>query len=1138
MPADPLKARALFLHAVGQVPPDQWERYVAEACGGDAELEQRVGHMLRLHLAAGSFLERPAVGGVTVPAPRPTQGTALYRPAGDDAPGSVIGPYKLLQQLGEGGMGAVFMAEQTHPVQRKVALKLVKTGMDSKSVLARFEAERQALALMDHPNIARVFDAGTTDRGLPYFVMELVKGVPITTYCDDHQLTCEERLGLFVSVCQAVQHAHQKGIIHRDIKPSNVMVCLYDGEPVPKVIDFGIAKATGQRLTDKTLFTEVGAVVGTLQYMSPEQAEVNQLDVDTRSDVYSLGVLLYELLTGTTPLERNRLKAVALLEVLRLIREEEPPRPSTRLSTTQGLPAIAAKRGLEPRRLNGVVRGELDWIVMKALEKDRNRRYETANGFAMDVRRFLADEPVQACPPSAGYRFRKFARRNKPALVTVAAAAVVVLIVVAGLATSNFLITREQRETTKALHDANVARDDLKRTNELERVEAYFRRIALAHAALSVNDLGGALVLLEDCPVDLRGWEWRYLMRLCCVKPVLIRTRQAAHSIAFDSGGERLASAGGDGAVRVWNSRTGQMIRLLENAHQGFACSVAFHPEGNHLVSVGADGWMRVWDLTTGRAVFDRPCDATHPFGTAYAAAFSPLDPDHVAVGCDGTVTIWNWRTEARVHAFPGHDTDRISVAFSPDGRQLATGNWQGTVKLWDAVAGGTPLHTFTRTGRARHPVAALAFTPDGTRLAAANFDRCVDVWDTTTGQLAHTLPHPGGLVLGVAYSRDGRLLGSVGEDKVVRVWDARTNRELLGLRGHAGMCGCLAFSPDGLRLASAGTDGTIRLWDATPLRGDERQEAATFAEHGTEIWSLAVGPDGKKIVSGGFGPPIMVWDAETRRVRARFRGHGVVVFCVAWHPDGHRFASAGSDNGEFSVKVWNATTREDVFTLRAPTRPEFFAVAFSPDGKYLVTGKGNGLLQVWDANNGEPIRTLGTNIGPVRGIVFSRDGRRLATVSAAGAVKLWDATALGEKNGPQEPLPPPLSAHIPGPCLNVAFSPDGKWLAIGDKEYTVKVCNVETGAVLHTLRGHNGDVHTVAFSPDGRWVASAGEDSTVKVWSARTGKIVRNFRGHKGLVTSLAFCRAGEHVSLISASRDHTAKIWDLGQLEDGPEE
>src|ERR1700731_1422137 len=345
--------REIFLAALKQPTAGERAAFLDQAWGSDVSLGGQIEALLAEHERLGSYLEAPVAA---------AQGT-VDNPPVSERPGTVIGPYKLLQQIGEGGMGAVFMAEQTRPVQRKVALKLIKAGLDSRQVIARFEAERQALALMEHPNIARVLDAGTTATGRPYFVMELVKGVPITRYCDEHQLTPRERLELFVPVCQAVQHAHQKGIIHRDLKPSNVMVCLYDGKPVSKVIDFGVAKAAGPRLTEKTLFTELGQVVGTLEYMSPEQAELNQLDIDSRSDIYSLGVLLYELLTGTTPLERKRFKEVAFLELLRLIREEESPRPSTRLSTTAGLPAIAANRGLEPKKLSGLVRGELDWIV-------------------------------------------------------------------------------------------------------------------------------------------------------------------------------------------------------------------------------------------------------------------------------------------------------------------------------------------------------------------------------------------------------------------------------------------------------------------------------------------------------------------------------------------------------------------------------------------------------------------------------------------------------------------------------------------------------------------------------------------------------------------------------------------------------
>src|SRR4051794_31245221 len=433
----------VIFHAARDIPdPDRRRAYVRGVCGGD---EDRVAHVEALLAAADapdSLLDRPAGSDPVATTDQPT----------GENPGTVIGPYKLIQQIGEGGMGTVWMAQQIEPVKRLVAVKLIKAGMDSRQVIARFEAERQALALMDHLNIAKVLDGGTTAAGRPYFVMDLVKGVPITRYCDEHHLTPRQRLELFVPVCAAVQHAHQKGIIHRDLKPSNVLVAPYDGKPVPKVIDFGVAKATGQSLTEKTLVTGFGAIVGTLEYMSPEQAEVNQLDIDTRSDIYSLGVLLYELLTGSTPFTKKGLEKAGMLEMLRLIREQEPSKPSTKLSTAEGLPTLAANRGMEPAKLTKLMRGELDWIVMKALEKDRNRRYETSNGFAMDVQRYLSDEPVQACPPSAGYRFRKFARRNKAAFFAASVLAVAVVLAVVGLATGAVLAI-EDRDAAAAARD-------------------------------------------------------------------------------------------------------------------------------------------------------------------------------------------------------------------------------------------------------------------------------------------------------------------------------------------------------------------------------------------------------------------------------------------------------------------------------------------------------------------------------------------------------------------------------------------------------------------------------------------------------------------------------------------------------------
>jgi serine/threonine protein kinase/Tfp pilus assembly protein PilF len=419
---------AVFSEALEFSSAEARAAYLDGACAGDPELRRQVESLIDAHDRAGRFLASPTVSFEHGPA---------------ELVGSTVGPYKLLEQIGEGGMGVVYMAEQQKPVRRKVALKIIKPGMDTRQVIARFEAERQALALMEHPNIAHVLDAGATGSGRPYFVMELVKGIPITEYCDRNRLPIVDRLELFAQVCQAVQHAHQKGVIHRDLKPSNVLVTLIDGAAVPKVIDFGVAKAMGQQLTEKTLFTGFAQLIGTPLYMSPEQAEFSGVDVDTRSDIYALGVLLYELLTGTTPFNQETFRTAAYDEIRRIIREEEPPKPSTRISTLEAKAAtVSANRKSDPRSLGRLMRGELDWIVMKALEKDRNRRYETASAFAADVQRYLDDEPVTACPPSAWYRFGKFARRNRVTLVT---SALVVSALVLGTAVSTWQAVRATR---------------------------------------------------------------------------------------------------------------------------------------------------------------------------------------------------------------------------------------------------------------------------------------------------------------------------------------------------------------------------------------------------------------------------------------------------------------------------------------------------------------------------------------------------------------------------------------------------------------------------------------------------------------------------------------------------------------------
>jgi serine/threonine protein kinase len=601
----------IFKAAV-KLPADQRANFLDQACGDDLALRHEVESLLKAHNAPDNLLEGLSAG---------RGRTADYQSL-PEGPGTRIGPYKLLQQIGEGGMGIVYMAEQEEPVRRKVALKIIKPGMDSRQVIARFEAERQALALMDHQNIAKVFDAGTIPgirnqesgvrdqraegrslmpdscfltpgSGRPFFVMELVHGVPITQFCDANQLTPRERLHLFVPVCQAIQHAHQKGIIHRDIKPSNVLVTLYDDKPVPKVIDFGVAKAIEQRLTEKTLFTQFGVLVGTIEYMSPEQAEMNAFGVDTRSDIYALGVLLYELLTGSTPLQRERLRTAALGELVRLIKEEEPQRPSVRLSSSDTLPKIAAARRTEPAKLTKLLRGEIDWIVMKCLEKDRSRRYETASGLARDVERYLHDEPVEACPPSAIYRLRKTLRKYRIPVIIAAAFA---LLLVAGIVASTWQAKRaldaeweatsKRQEAEAAREDARTAEANANREAERARREAYTAKIPLMRQAWeSHNMLQLQSLLDETADFTERGFEWYYWQRLCHVEHLtLLGHRAGLQAVAFAPDGRRLVTGSRDRTARVWDAISGQELLCLQG-HRNDVAAVAFAPNGQWLVT-------------------------------------------------------------------------------------------------------------------------------------------------------------------------------------------------------------------------------------------------------------------------------------------------------------------------------------------------------------------------------------------------------------------------------------------------------------------------------------------------------------------------------------------------------------------------
>jgi WD40 repeat protein/serine/threonine protein kinase len=1117
------REEALFAAALERPTPAERAAYLDGACGDDAALRARVEALLAAHEATGGALDVPPAG-----LPATTPGRPIT-----EGPGTVIGPYKLLQQIGEGGMGVVYMAEQQQPVRRTVALKIIKPGMDSGQVIARFEAERQALAMMDHQNIARVLDAGTTDSGRPYFVMELVHGVPITRFCDDNRLTPRERLALFVPVCQAIQHAHQKGVIHRDVKPSNVLVTMYDDRPVPKVIDFGVAKAIEQRLTEKTLFTQFGALVGTFEYMSPEQAEMNAFGVDTRSDVYSLGVLLYELLTGTTPLEKQRLRQAALDELVRLIREEEPPRPSQRLSSSNNLPKIAAARKTEPARLSRLMRGEIDWIVMRCLEKDRSRRYDTASGLARDVERYLADEPVEACPPSARYRLSKFARKYRKALATAAA---FVALLVAGLVVSTLLAvwaTSAEKEANlqriasdEAKGKALEAKAEADQQRDEARLTAYAAGMSVAQRAWEDNDVVRTRELLEDVPREaggrsLRGFEWYYLSRLCHseslslegVGSVWLSLGGYCSVMAFSPDGERLASGALGGAVKIWDSATGKELLSLKG-HAPGVISVAFSPDGGRLASGGSDKTVKVWDSATGKELLSLGGHAA----AVTSVAFSP-DGQRVGsmslgstpqrrnlLGGSGiTVKLWDSATGKELSTAESKADLVTCLAFSPDLRRLASGSADGKVQIWDSST-GKELVALKQYDGSLHSV---AFSPDGRRLASVNKYGTAKVWDCGSGkELLSVEAHAGGLM---AFSPDGQRLAS-GSDRAVKVWDSVTGKELFALKGHANTVGSVVFSPDGRRLASAAGQA-LKIWDCAI----GKELFSLKGRAGSEMTCVAFSPDGQRLASGSYRT-VNLWDGTTGKELLSVAGHATWVKCVAFSPDGRRLASGG--NSENTVKIWDSATGKELLSLKGHTSG-VMSVAFSPDGRRLASGSSDKTAKVWDSATGEELLSFEGHAAAVVSVAFSPDGQRLASGSGDGtvwnaSVRVWDS-ATG-----QELLT--LKGHA---GEKAAFSRNGHRLVTwGNADNTIKIWDSATGQEVLTLKGHLRHVTSVAFSPDGWRLASGGWDGRVKVWDAATGKELFSFAGQANLVNSVTFSPDGGRLAAVG--RGGSISLWE----------
>lgn len=1072
--SDVSRVEAIYLDALQKVDLAERAAHLDAACGSDTNLRGQVEQLLAAHSKAGRFLE---------PEPLPTSDFVKDTEGNQPITSTIIADrYKLLEKIGEGGMGEVWVAEQTQPVKRKVAVKLIKAGMDSRAVLARFEAERQALAVMDHPNIAKVLDGGLHE-GRPYFVMELVKGIPITEYCDRHCLTLQERLQLFVPVCQAIQHAHQKGVIHRDIKPSNVMVALYDDRPIPKVIDFGVAKATGQTLTEMTLHTGFGSVVGTPEYMSPEQASFNNLDIDTRSDVYSLGVLLYELLTGTTPVDRKSLGEAAVLEVLRIVREVEAPRPSLKLSTTDALPSIAASRGTEPTKLPSMMRGELDWIVLKALEKDRGRRYESANGLAADVSRYLSGEAVAACPPTLGYRLRKAYRRNRGAVLTAIAfisllfVAFVTGTVLAIQAIRAQSIAEDQRikaelnaqraEEAKQLAVNAQMEADKQRNKALEA--AYTSSMSLAARAWEDNNTPRVQELLKSIPnsignQDPRGFEWHYLSRVSnSALKTLSGHSGGVNAVDISPDGRLIATGSVDRTVKVWSYETGAELFTTSKMGSIAVLDVAFSPDGKYVAGCGSETF--VWDSTTGKQLMELK-GHTH---FAASIAYSQDGRLIATASLDGTAKIWDGASGKELASFDhsskyGHGGYLSSVAFSPDGKRLASASRNGTIKIWDVETSNEVLCI-------NHSSTSLTFSPDGAQLASGG-SSC-KIWNSNDGSLLLTINSAIGNVNDVSFSADGKLLAGGCEKKLVKIWDANTGEEKASIKGHGDSVNSVTFSRNGRQLLSASFDGTAKIWDSKI-----RNEPTVLNYFGP----IAFSQNGRYVaIRGTQENQITVWDIETSKVQCTFSGHTDKVKRIVMSSDGRYVASASESNDAI---------------------------------------ENNQLLKVWEADAGRELYSLPKADSGFRDFVFSTDAKLLATTTALGKdITFWEADS-GHRLS---------SLNVEEQQLSVVYSPCGKQFAVFPDEPWGRVGHI-WDAVSHQnvfkLEGHKEDISCIVYSPDGARIATSSYDKTAIVWDASTGRELFSLKGHTESVVAVAY--HPREPRLATASVDGTLRIWD----------
>lgn len=1085
----------LFARALQCPSLEQRHAFLESACATDPALRARLDDLLHAAESAGDFLEYPPTG--------LAGGAAL--PELEEHPGDRIGRYKLLEQIGEGGCGTVYMCEQEEPVRRRLALKIIKLGMDTRAVVARFEAERQALALMDHPSIAKVFDGGITHTGRPYFVMELVRGVPITRFCLEANLNTEARLRLFVQVCQAIQHAHQKGIIHRDLKPSNILVTVNDGVPTPKVIDFGIAKAIGQRLTDKTLFTNFHSFIGTPAYTSPEQAEMSSVDIDTRSDIYSLGVLLYELLTGRTPFDGEELLRSGLAEMRKTICETDPIRPSARL--TQTLAALQGRHS--PSSSLSCIDPDLDWIILKCLEKDRSRRYETANGLSADILRHLGNEPVTATPPKPVYLFKKWARRNRTGVTLVLSVGLAVLIGVYLLAVSHGRLRGERNQKDLALREREAALD-------AAREQLFISLLSQAQARRQSGRIGQRLQSLAAISSASR----------IRAAPELRDEAIAALALNDLEHGP------------VWPGYSSEIISSAYDSK--YLRRAELYPNGSIVIRSLSD------NLELKRLI-------TRPLAAASEGsdlAFSPDGQFLARRGKEGGFDLWRWETGDTFPRAPSRDVS--AFAFSLHGRSLAI-SVENRIVCFDLVSGTERL-----SWPAPDSACSMAFNPDHRRLAVGwHNEKVTTIYDILEGARVADLPTGGSHLAVVAWHPRGELLAVDGFDSRIQIWNAAAKRRVALLEGHVEQVTALSFHPGGELLGSTSWDGVLRIWNFAPARllmqvpfsgtlafgGSAWSGISVFAPSRIQPWAIVpsleyhtfvnnfaarqvvlregdLSPDGS-ILALGTSAGVGIWSVAQGCELAWLPGGDTTM--ALFFPSGRELLTCGPHDG---LRRWAFDQRAGPAASPSVGPPRTIPFPFAPmrmamdrQGRSLaVVGEEEGRCLLLDLST-DQIRALDLPHPKGGYIALSADGERMASSGwHSGIVKLWN-TLDGRL----------ISEADIGITARVFFTPDDRELIVSrGKEFSFR--DLHSLAATREISRESGLYPGfAAFTADGRLMAVETAPGIVDLIAVQGGATIARLEDpNRDLSTWMKFSADGAQL-LVAARYAGAIHRWDL---------